>query len=420
MRKIGLISLLTVSPIYADTLTLVQRWRFGSYGSDVWGYKASDGTQYAIYGVSWGIAIVNVNTLSLADTVRAATCLWRDFKTYRNYLYAVSECTGPREGIMIIDLSTLPDSVRYVKSYIYGGDTTSHNIYIDTVSGFLYAVKQDMSGVRVIDINDPENPVEYPYIPTGEAHDIYVRNDTVFVSEGYMGSFSVWDLTDKSNPTFITRKYIPASGYSHNIWVNESGTIAVTTEEEAYKTIKVWDISDLSNITLLGEYLGGNFLAHNALIMGDKVFISHYTYGVAVVDISDPTNPTEVAHYDTYTASDDPDYSGCWGVYPYTDGGYVYAGNMNGYLYILRYDTTLTYVSEIKIDSKDLRIFVKDDELYAHLDGQGYIRIYDLGGRMVFRSEVKGALRWKPNRKGVYFYELRHSKGYERGKILIR
>ena len=58
--------------------------------------------------------------------------------------------------------------------------------------------------------------------------------------------------------------------------------------------------------------MGVNSLAHNTHIMGDFAYISHYTVGVTVVDISDPTNLIEVAQYDTYPLNDNSSFHGCW------------------------------------------------------------------------------------------------------------
>ena len=118
----------------------------------------------------------------------------------------------------------------------------------------------------------------------------------------------------------------------------------MTTEETAGKTVKMWNIEDMENIELVGEYLGVNSLAHNTHIMGDFAYISHFTAGVTVVDISDPTNLIEVAQYDTYPLNDNPNYRGCWGAYPFTQNGMVFASDMEGYLTVLQFTETNTSV----------------------------------------------------------------------------
>lgn len=432
MRTLFMISatLIFFAVLEGDTLILINNYQISSYGSDVWGYFSPDGTEYALMGTLNGIAIINIDSGEVVDYVQGPQTSWRDIKTYQNYAYVSSEGMGFREGIQIIDLSYLPDSAHFVTSYIYGDQITSHNIFIDTINGFLYAMRSWSDGVRIIDITNPTNPIELPYVPTPGAHDVFVINDTLYVAEGFNYSFSIWDVTDKSNPVFINRVYIPNGGFSHNIWVNETQTIAATTEEEPHKTVKVWDISDKSNISLLGEYLGGNNLAHNVILKGNRLYISHYTYGVAVVDISDPQNPMEIGHYDTYPWSNEPDYEGCWGVFPFTENGYIHASNMNGRLFVLYLDTTQTIVyEETEEPTYSVSYSIYPGKIVFSINSaiQDNIRLilYNKTGRKVYtvkkrlnrgRNTIPIELKGMP--KDVYFYKIHTNKRFYRGKIL--
>ena len=340
------------------TLELVDRIWFDSEiwsdgdttgGSDVWGYTAPDGEEYALMGVMDGIAIVRVSDMEVIDIVPGPTEGFyyynRDIKTYSHYAYAVATMSGTNQGLMIIDLSPLPDSVRFVGSYINGSDTLSHNLSIDTATGYAYIVKQDYTGFRVVNLADPENPEDVITVSVPlRLNDVYARNDTVYVGEYDSGSFSIFDLSDKENPQLLARVDVPNPGYVHNIWPTDDGTHIMTTEETADKTVKMWNIEDMENIELVGEYLGVNSLAHNTHIMGDFAYISHFTAGVTVVDISDPTNLIEVAQYDTYPLNDNPNYRGCWGAYPFTQNGMVFASDMEGYLTVLQFTETNTSV----------------------------------------------------------------------------
>ncbi len=342
------------------TLELVDRIWFDSEiwpngdttgGSDVWGYTAPDGEEYALMGVMDGIAIVRVSDMEVIDIVPGPTEGFyyynRDIKTYSHYAYAVARMSGTNQGLMIIDLSPLPDSVRFVGSYINGSDTLSHNLSIDTATGYAYIVKQGGTGFRVVNLADPENPEDVITVSVPlSLNDVYARNDTVYVGEYNSGSFSIFDLSDKENPQLLARVDVPNPGIVHNIWPTDDGTHIMTTEETADKTVKMWNIEDMENIELVGEYLGVNSLAHNTHIMGDFAYISHFTAGVTVVDISDPTNLIEVAQYDTYPLNDNPNYRGCWGAYPFTQNGMVFASDMEGYLTVLQFTETNTSVFE--------------------------------------------------------------------------
>jgi|TARA_Y100000034_G_scaffold20466_1_gene23418 choice-of-anchor B domain-containing protein len=339
------------------TLELVDRIWFDSDisfsgdttgGSDVWGYTAPDGEEYALMGVLDGIAIVRVSDMEVIDIVPGPTgndyYYHRDIKTYSHYAYAVAEMYGTNQGLMIIDLSPLPDSVRFVGSYINGSDIRSHNLSIDTATGYAYIGKQNYTGFRVVNLADPENPEDVITVSASNIHDVYARNDTVYVAEGYSHSFSIFDLSDKENPQLLARVDVPNPGYVHNIWPTDDGTHIMTTEETTGKTVKMWNIEDMENIEVVGEYLGVNSLAHNTHIMGDFAYISHYTVGVTVVDISDPTNLIEVAQYDTYPLNDNSSFHGCWGAYPFTQNGMVFTSDLEGYLTILQFTETDTSV----------------------------------------------------------------------------
>ncbi len=328
-----------------------------SGGSDVWGYTAPGGTEYAIMGIRTGVAVVRIPDMTVIQTIPGPTnndCYYhRDIKTYQNYAYIVAENTGTNQGIQILDLSTLPDSVRVVGSYTTASDTRSHNLSIDTATGYMYVCKQNYSGFRVISLANPESPVDVGFAATPDIHDVYARNDTVYVSEGWNGTFSIFNAANKASPSLIARLTVPSAGYAHNAWATVDGQHMLTTEETSSKTVKVWDISNPLSITQVGSWLGGNNLAHNAQVEGDFAFVSHYSYGVSVLDISTPSTPVEVAHYDTYPASDATAFWGCWGVYPHTATGYVYTSDIEGKLTVLRFDNVTGVADAGDADAAD-------------------------------------------------------------------
>ena len=61
-------------------------------------------------------------------------------------------------------------------------------------------------------------------------------------------------------------------------------------------------------------------------------------YGIKIIDIFDATRPVEVAAYDTYPLNDDGGFYGCWGAYPFTSNGYVYASDMQYGLYVFDFE----------------------------------------------------------------------------------
>ncbi|MDX1438996.1 MAG: choice-of-anchor B family protein, partial [Rubricoccaceae bacterium] len=301
-----------------------------------------NGDEYALMGVLDGIAVVAIPSQQVIGTIPGPTnsdpYYHRDMVVHGEYAYAVTECTGAGEGLQVIDLSNLPDSVSLVDTFM-DSVVSSHNMDVDQGTGFLYVLNSNASGVAIIDASDPEHLKGVNLLNLPNVHDVHARNDTLYVAEGWEPTFSIWDVSNKLNPQMLARVTIPNAGYVHNIWPTDDGRHVMTTEETEDKTVKVWDISDMSDVTLVGEWLGPNDLAHNVHIQGDYAYLSHYAAGVIVLDISDIEQPVEVARYDTLPEHDNPGFRGNWGATVPSPNGYVYGGDFDGTLSVLQFQT---------------------------------------------------------------------------------
>jgi len=315
-----------------------------NYGvSDVWGYTDETGIEYAIIGYQYGTyiySLASTEPILIADIIGPSSgdyYFHRDYKTYNNHLYIVNEMYGGDIGMQVVDLTPLPENSP-IQLDTYNEMSQSHNLWIDNDSGLAFIEHQNGDNIHIANLSDPENP---SYAGTFgnqgyNCHDIFTRNQIGYISEGWSGRFGIYDIADLANITELAS--IPCEGYAHNAWLNDQGSHLITTEETENKTIKIWDISDLNNITLEGEYLGENGLAHNVHVMNDLLYISHYSTGIKIVDIFNTERPIEVAAYDTYPLNNDGGYIGCWGAYPFTSNGYVYASDMQYGLYVFNFD----------------------------------------------------------------------------------
>ncbi len=310
--------------------------------SDVWGYTDETGIEYAIVGYQYGTSIINVsseNPVEVANILGPSSgdyYFHRDYKTFGDFLYIVNEMYGGDVGMQVIDLSPLPeDPPVQLETYAYIAQ--SHNLWIDS-SGFAFIEHINPDNIHIANLSDPSSPVyEATFGTQGQyCHDIYTENQIAYVSEGYGNRFGIYDISNLDDIELLAT--IPCEGYAHNAWLTNHGTHLITTEETQNKTVKIWDISDFDNISLVGEYLGENGLAHNVHISGNHAFISHYTTGVKIIDIFNPERPVEVAAYDTYYENNDEGFFGCWGAYPFTDNNYVYASDMQNGLFVLDFE----------------------------------------------------------------------------------
>lgn len=299
--------------------------------NEVWGY-AKDGREYGIIGSVWGTHIIDVtdpNNIYQVDSVKGGFSndwvIHRDYKDYNGYLYAVcDEGWAPWQStLQIMDMSYLPDSVHvvYDKNEFF---ITSHNLFIDTGNAKMYACLGDKIGIYSLD--DPEKPSLLGEYNLGHIHDLYVRNDTAFLNCGPEG-LKIVDFSDLDTVTVfdvISEKRDP--GYNHNGWLSKDGKTYVYAEETIGRTVKVCDVSDISQIEVKSTIHAGTreeTLAHNVCIKNGVAFISYYVAGLQVFDITNTNIPYRVGFYDIDGESEGIGFGGAWGVYPYLPSGNI-------------------------------------------------------------------------------------------------
>jgi hypothetical protein len=75
---------------------------------------------------------------------------------------------------------------------------------------------------------------------------------------------------------------------------------------------------------------------HNIEVHGTRAYIAYYQDGVRIVDLADPTNPVEVAHYNTWNPETayGSAFDGAVGVRK--SGDYVFVADLARGLVILR------------------------------------------------------------------------------------
>ena len=332
-----------------------------------WGYTAPDGSRYALMGTAKGIVVLDLrdtHNVRVVDEIDGPTnthvpgIYWREMRVYGSHAYIVSKHDNVRGGIMILDLSALPASVRYIKSVVpHDGSLTAHTVDIDTARGLLYlqrrsnlmapasaalprlfdkpgaagasasdgehdehnAATANFGSVEIWDIKtDPENP---RYVTTfnqnRSVHDMTAIGNYCYIAEGEANSFSIWDVSNPAAPALVVRWSVASGNFAHNIWPSGDGSFVVTTEEFPNGLpARVWQLNGSNPPTQLASFKVGSGTPHNVVMEGRMAYLSHYSEGAAAVDLSNPAAPKVVMRVDTSPATG-PDLNGCWGVYKF-------------------------------------------------------------------------------------------------------
>ncbi len=320
--------------------------QFQSY-NDIWGWVSPDGTEYAIMGHGDGTSIFSLADPSnpvLVATVPGALSVWRDIKSYGEFVYVVAD--QGEDGLLIIDMREAPDNIswRFHKpELLLRTDTTTlkrcHNLYIDGTYVFLAGCQANGGGVLIFDLaQNPQFPTFVATSDTRYAHDVVVNQDLMFTSDLRLG-FAVTDISDISAPVTLAMQ-ATTGAFTHNAWPSDDNSFLFTTDERGGAYVESYDISNLDDIVLLDRYkppatLANNVIPHNVHFHDQYLYISYYTDGLKIVDAHRPDNLVEVASYDTYFVRDGG-FHGHWGAYPFLPSGLVLSSDRSTGLYVFR------------------------------------------------------------------------------------
>ncbi len=144
------------------------------------------------------------------------------------------------------------------------------------------------------------------HVPTVRATDLWVFEGLDGRDYAYIGTLTAAtmyaiDVTDPADPMMTDS--VSADGRRVNdVKINDERTLAVITSENASNRrngITLLDISDPAHPAVLSHYTDGlTGGVHNVWFMGDLVYaVNDGTLDVHVIDVSDPTAPTEVGRW---------------------------------------------------------------------------------------------------------------------------
>ncbi|MBV6474010.1 MAG: hypothetical protein JPMHGGIA_02311 [Saprospiraceae bacterium] len=326
---------------------LLSQVRPAEHSSSIWGYTDDQGVDYALLGTTMGLRVYSLeNPRKPVEVgfIPGNPSAWREIKTSGHFAYVATEGGG---GLLAIDLSAPRDSLpyRFIKTVtkLHGVEfalESAHTLFVDERGRiFLAGARPTGYGFVLLDPSkDPYEPVLLGESSETYIHEVYVFRDTLYAAELFNGVFSIWNLADPEKPFRLTDQ--PTGGhFAHSVWKEPNRQVLYTTDEVEGTAIEIWDLSQPDRIIrAAGFRLNAPFsIPHNVFYHQERLYVSHYTEGLRILDVRDPYNPVEVAWYDTheeYTSG----FHGCWSAYPFFASGLVIASDIENGLFVLRYD----------------------------------------------------------------------------------
>lgn len=397
--------------------------------SDIWGFDVN-GQNYCAVGTSEGVEILMVTADELVPidaedgAFKGYTVVHRDYKTYRNYLYAVGD--EGTASLQIFDLSYLPDSV----SKVYDSDALfgiCHNLFIDTATAKLYACGANNSGMKVLDISNPTAPVLlHDFTNVAYVHDAFVSNDTAFLNCGFDG-LQVYNFSGSTPIQIGALTFYPDQGYNHSGWMSPDRSKYAFIDETEGTKIKLCYLNDISIIQIDETFATAEFedyVPHNIILLNKLAFVAYYNQGFRLFDLS-KTPIKEMGHYDTFLEETNYKLNGAWGVYVFENTNQIVVSDRQYGVHLLSFpilpfegDSLNTIVTNTPFIDENSYLIPKD---YLQED-QLFFSISDLGGAIIYQQE--NYLNWVSLplslRAGAYFYGIYNDEGtlLESGKFI--
>ncbi len=312
-------------------VTLVGQFNPTRSYSDIWGYLAPNGKEYALLAATNGTYVVDcsdpANPVQRGFFSGSSTCC-RDIRTYGTYAYVVNEGGG---GLQVIDL-TDPDAPTLATTVRTSALNTAHNVSVDVQNGIMY-VPGANGGMPILDLTDPANPAQISVKGGSYVHDMQAQDGYAYVAEIFNSRLAIWDLSSGPSGSRIGSVSISTA---HNAWPSRDNQVLAVTSEVSGGRMTFVDIANkrLPRSVSTWRTGGSGAIPHNAFMRDRVCHVSYYSEGYRSLDLTDPASPREVAYYDASRSTSG--YSGAWGCYPFQPSGLIYVSDMSQGLLVLR------------------------------------------------------------------------------------
>ena len=288
----------------------------GGTNQGLWAYEDDSGRYCLQTRAGSGLAIVDMNDLSNPTLVGNVPGNFRKVQVWQHYAYATADATP----LTIIDLSDPTNPT------VVGGVTAgAHTLRVDQTNGRLYLNRS--SSMLIYDL--AADPIDPPQIGfwAGYAHDSRPDGDIVYVN-GFTGAPTrIIRVADPQNPVQIGT--LPTGNHSSDLFITPTGDrVLITCDEQTGGHVNLYNVNDPGNPVALSSYQTADTgtSVHNVEVKGMYAYIAYYQDQLRILDLSDVTNPIEVAYWDNNRLNTGSTYSDAWEAIPDHDA--IYMGQM--------------------------------------------------------------------------------------------
>ncbi|MFX0173183.1 MAG: LVIVD repeat-containing protein [Candidatus Hodarchaeota archaeon] len=180
----------------------------------------------------------------------------------------------------------------------------AHDLHIDTQENLAY-ILDPKDGLMVLDIQDPQNPLELSRYIEVSGTNFFIKDDLLFLGDEENG-LKILDISNSSKLNLVASwSDLENNGHvggtfvqNHYAFLNlRLPNIDGQPTPLELQVLNIGDLEDISEVSEVfnssDDYAGGSPRYLNKEIL----FISDYSKGIKFVDFSNPTNPTLINTY---------------------------------------------------------------------------------------------------------------------------
>jgi hypothetical protein len=263
---------------------------------------------------------------------------WNGVWSQGDALYVASAT----RGVLVFDI-TDPAQPVFVKS-LPETPIDVHTVFVE--GNRLYAMSPSpQSETLLFDITQPQEPVLLTRFTaedgqTGYPHDAFAYQGRLYINHWNLGYL----IVDVSNPSRFKQvgkyQYKNQTSHASAVGTIAGRTIAFEGGENYDAHLRVLDVTDPDKVVKIGELqLRSQSSIHNMVLVGTRLYVAWYHEGVRVLDVSEPSQPRQIAYFNTFRETDFERgysfYEGAIGMRVPGDG-YVYVVDSSRGLLIFR------------------------------------------------------------------------------------
>jgi hypothetical protein len=319
------------------------------------------------YGLDWKrLAVLDIGDLDVIEKIGEIDLDYSyttQISLYDGYALITAWLPGGGQGgLHVIDVSS-PEGMEEV-SYVPMGNV------IDLSVGGRYAYMSNEFGFKVVDLEDPENPVEVGYYDG----DHFINNIDVVGDYCYLADYSIYSSDDGLRIVDVSDPVMPVEVGFEAIKTLRDVEVVLPYAYCATESLglMVYDVSDPGNIVKVGEMSGMDYSGRGLAVDYPYVYLALQTDnvhdGMMILDVSDPDSIAEVSYFETPQSEE-----------VYVEGGIAYlAGAFYG-VYIIDVSDPRAPRELSRVSATDMAtdVEVVGDYLYI-AEGRAGVRIIDV------------------------------------------